>query len=153
MDSLPQSLSFLLNYTTRNMRRYAGEVLSREHAGVTIDQWGVLKILDESGGALTNAELAGRMLKDRPTVTRIVDILVRERLVTRVPDKLDRRRLRLHLTRAGRGKIAAMGPLVQRIRDDLGSGLAESDRQALIRALAGLNDTIDRLRGDLKSVE
>lgn len=146
IDSQPQSVSFLLNYTTRNIRRYVSEILARDDSGITIDQWGALKILHECHDSLSNGDLSRRMLKDQPTVTRIVDILVRENLVQRVSDTKDRRRLRIRLTAAGRHKITNIGPLVQNIRADLSSGMTDTDRQALLRILGKLNDTIDELR-------
>lgn len=146
MDTLQQSISFLLNYTTRNMRRYAADRLARENAGITVDQWGVLAILHENKRGLSNAELATRMLKDRPTVTRIVDILVREKLVERLADMKDRRRLRLRLTADGKKKIKAISPLVQQIRGELAGGMSAKDRTELIRILSKMNSTIDGLR-------
>lgn len=146
MDTLQQSISFLLNYTTRNMRRYAADRLVRENAGITVDQWGVLAILHENKRGLSNAELATRMLKDRPTVTRIVDILVREKLVERLADMKDRRRLRLRLTADGKKKIKAISPLVQQIRGELAGGMSAKDRTELIRILSKMNSTIDGLR-------
>ncbi len=146
MDSLDRSFSFWLNYTTRNMRRYASEVLARENAGITVDQWGVLKLLDEHGGQLNNGRLTELMLKDRPTVTRIVDILCREGMVTRAIDQDDRRRMQVALTTKGRKRIAKVGPIVQSIRDEMSRGITKKEHDELLSTLHRLNQRIDGLR-------
>jgi DNA-binding MarR family transcriptional regulator len=148
MDSLDKSIFFWLNYTTRNMRRYASEVLTHAGAGITVDQWGVLKLLDEHGGKMSNGRMTELMLKDRPTLTRIVDILCRERLVTRSTDQEDRRRLQVQLTSKGRKTITRVGPMVQAIRDEMSRGLSKKDLEVIRRKLVRINRRIDTLRGE-----
>ncbi len=146
MESLDKSISFALNYTTRNMRRYATEAMNREKAGITVDQWGVLKLLHEHGGMLNNSQLTERMLKDRPTLTRIVDLLCKKGLVRRTTDKDDRRRMQIRLTAKGNNSIAKVSPLVDRLRKELGKGLTKKEHDELHRILKRLNEKIETLR-------
>lgn len=141
-----QIFSFMLDYTTRNMRRYAAETFAAEGLGITVDQWGVLLLLAESDGALSNTQLAERMVKDKPTMTRMVDVLVRKSLVVRRADKQDRRQQQISLTAKGKTTARKAEPIVDRIRKEVGSALTKAQRESLIECLERLNARIERLR-------
>ena len=104
MGKIDESYGFQMNYTVRNMRRYSTEVFKKEGLDITIDQWGVLQILDENGGNLNHTQLSNLMLKDKPTLTRIVDLLCKKGLTERIPSEDDRRVLNIHLTKPGKKK-------------------------------------------------
>ena len=75
-------------------------------AGITEQQWRVLRVLDEFGPleASKLAELACLLL---PSQSRIVQTLVDKGLVTRVSARDDRRKQIVAITAAGRQTIAA----------------------------------------------
>lgn len=146
MPKADQVFSFMLDYTTRNMRRYAAEVFAEERLGITVDQWGVLLLLTESDGGMSNTQLAESMVKDKPTMTRMVDVLVRKSLVVRRADKDDRRQQRISLTARGRATAKKAEPIVARVRKDVGSALTAAQRETLIDCLDRLNARIERLR-------
>ena len=92
-------------------------------------------------GPLSLAELAAEEQVRAPTMTRIVDALVREGLVTRDQDARDRRMVRIAATDEGRRLLdEGRRRRVQAITDRL-SRLAESERRALERGV----DLIERL--------
>ena len=71
-----------------------------EELGLTMSQLRVLYMLQAGPG--TPAGAVAAQLKVRPsTATGIVDRLVRDGLVERTRDDLDRRRVRIHLTERG----------------------------------------------------
>jgi DNA-binding MarR family transcriptional regulator len=69
--------------------------------GVTPARLSALSVL-VYGNARTVGELARRQGVSLPTVSRMVDALVREGLVTRMPASTDRRLVTLQVTRRGR---------------------------------------------------
>jgi homoprotocatechuate degradation regulator HpaR len=69
-------------------------------AGVTEQQWRVLRVLDEAG-PLALAEIGRRAALQSPSVTRIVQGLEERGLVGRLRDTADRRRQTISLTEAG----------------------------------------------------
>lgn len=144
MEPLNQSFSSIIEFTSRNMKRYAtGEL---QGVGLTVDQWGVLKLLDELGGSPLFAELSDRLLRDKPTLTRIVDILVREGWVARDTDPADRRRLRIRLTGAGRKKVSEAGAIVSRLRDEVIAGVSQREQEQLRGILGRINQNIETAR-------
>ena len=149
MTKQDKIFSFMLEYTTRNMRRYAADVFAEQQLGITLDQWGVLMLLSDSKPGLNNSELAERMAKDPPTVSRIVDVLVREESVVRERDLRDRRLQRIKLTAKGRAIAKRAEPVVEKLRKQVGSGLTAAQRRSLIECLEKLNGRIEELRGSL----
>ena len=146
MEKLDEVYSSLINFTNRNIRRYSTEQLKLAPIKLTVDQWGVLKLLDEHEGEMTISELSNRMLKDKPTLTRIVDILVRDGLVTRTGDVVDRRRMVIRLTKSGRKKVSRASILVQALRQDVSRGVTKREKADLRRILAKINANIETAR-------
>lgn len=144
MEQLDQSFSSIIEYTSRNMRRYATGRLQR--IGLTVDQWGVLKLLEEMGGAAAFGDLSARLLRDKPTLTRIVDILVRERWVVRDEDPEDRRRIRVRLTGDGVKTVEKAAILVSQLRGEVIEGVTSREQEALRSILAKINQNIEAAR-------
>jgi DNA-binding MarR family transcriptional regulator len=90
------------------------------------------------GGPQAMGELARRERVAVPTMTRIVDALVRDGLVTRVADEGDRRSVRIEATRIGRLLMErGRARRIQRLADEL-SALGEADLEALERGVEAL---------------
>jgi len=84
-------------------------------------------------------ELAARCACVRSNITQLVDRLEADRLVRRVDDAADRRRLRAAITPLGRERQAAGAKKVDEVRRKLGKALAAIDHAALKRALSDLD--------------
>ena len=57
---------------------------------ITIEQWSVLYHLWKQDG-LSQQELCNRTFRDKPSITRLLDNLEKQKLVKRIPSKDDRR--------------------------------------------------------------
>lgn len=85
--------------------------LSRDLVGVVesclephdlgLDHWLALDALAAADGGTTMAELQGRIRTAAPTLTRVVDKLVTRAAVYREVDAIDRRKVRVHLSKRG----------------------------------------------------
>jgi homoprotocatechuate degradation regulator HpaR len=73
-------------------------------AGVTEQQWRVLRVLDETGQT-DASEIAKRACLLMPSLTRIIQTLCENGYVTRTRDTKDRRRQILNITKAGQTLI------------------------------------------------
>lgn len=80
--------------------------------GFTVDQWRVLRSLADDAGQTMGA-LAASLRIPAPSLTRLVDGLVDRSLVYRRQATEDRRRLTVHLARAGRARLATLDALVE----------------------------------------
>jgi DNA-binding MarR family transcriptional regulator len=128
------SYSYLLDRTARRVKQYAQQRFSAGDFNVTVDQWLILKNLDNDR-YLKQTELAELTGKDTPTLTRIVDLLCKKGLTERVIHKTDRRSFTVHLTKTGKGLLSELSPRVDDIRMQAWEGLSEADYEDLKRIL------------------
>ena len=105
--------------------------------GVTPARLSALSVL-VYGGAVTVGELARRQGVSLPTVSRMVDALVRDGLVVRATDPGDRRAVRLEVTRRGREAMErGRARRIERLAADL-APLTPGELTALEEAVAAL---------------
>lgn len=132
------SLASRLNSTAIHLLRR----IARDDAadGVTGARLSALSVL-VYGGPMPLGALARRERVSPPTMTRIVDALVRDRLVTRDEDPTDRRAVRLAATAAGRELMdRGRARRVRNLAADLET-LPETELETLERAV----DVLERL--------
>ncbi|RAW01192.1 MarR family winged helix-turn-helix transcriptional regulator [Pseudochryseolinea flava] len=125
-ESRYSSYSFLLDRTARRVKQYAQQQFTAQGFNITVDQWIVLKHLDEYGEMKQNA-LAELLFKDNPTLTRIIDLLCDKKLTVRNVHPEDRRSFNVSLTKEGAKKVQQLTPKVQAIRLKAWEGLTERD--------------------------
>lgn len=114
------------------------EDLCRRH-GVTHDQYNVLRILRGAGAAgHPRFEIANRLVRRAPDVTRLLDRLERQGLVARGWASDNRRLSIATITAAGRELLAAIDPELYALEQELTDGVPERELKALSR-------TCDRL--------
>ncbi|HMR19259.1 MAG TPA: MarR family transcriptional regulator [Sphingobacterium sp.] len=133
--------SFLLDKTARRVKQYAQAAFTQHNFDVTVDQWTVLKNLHENP-ELTNKEIAELCGKDQPTLTRIIDLLIKKTLVERIPHNTDRRALKLQLTKNGEQKIKEIAPKVAHFRMQAWQNLTEEDFGHFTRILNKIHDNL-----------
>lgn len=142
-DEIYSNYSFLLERTGKKIRQFARQKFREYGFVVTIDQWAVLKALQEEA-PLSQVDLAERCHKDTPTVTRILDLLAQKELVGRHADPQDRRRLQVTLTTAGKTLVREMLPQVQEIRMHAWQNLDDGDFKHFVRILNTIYTNLDQ---------
>jgi long-chain acyl-CoA synthetase len=117
--------------------------------GLSLPQYRLLAFLSQ--GAWAASVLADRLDVSRPSVTSLVDGLVKRGLVERRPDLVDRRRVDHILTEAGRAALAtadaAADAALGRVFADLPADVARDARVALGRLHEAMDARLkERLR-------
>jgi len=131
--------------TADDSRRYIAKVL--EPAGVTLQQYNVLRILRGAGAeGLPTLTVGERMIERTPGVTRLIDRMVRKGWVTRSRCTEDRRRVWCRITPPGLDLLAGLERPVQNVDDTFRDVLDEHELVSLIGYL-------DRLRAHLNADE
>jgi len=126
----------LLNlWRTYEVLARAGEELFKTH-GITGTQYNVLRILRGAGpGGATCGQIAERMVKADPDITRLLDRMEQRGLITRGRDTNDRRVVLTRISPAGAKLLAALDkPAADLVRKQLG-GLGRRKLQELITML------------------
>lgn len=134
--------SFLLDRTARRVKQYAQTSFSEQSFDITIDQWSILKVLYNED-PMTHKELAEKTGKDQPTLTRIVDIIIKKELVERVGHPEDRRCLLVQLTPKGKKKVKELSPEIAQIRMKAWENLSEEDFKNFTRILNTIYDNLN----------
>ena len=120
------SYSQLLDQTSRRVKQYAQNQFKAQKFGLTVDQWIILKKMNESQG-LSQTELGELIGKDAPTLTRIIDLLVQKGFADRQSNDKDRRKFHLYLTTAGAEIVQALSPKIELIRQKAWQNLDHED--------------------------
>jgi homoprotocatechuate degradation regulator HpaR len=107
-------------------------------AGLTEQQWRVLRVLDERG-PLAPTDICAEACLQAPSLSRIVQGLVERGMVARLQDAQDRRRQRLSLQPAGRAVILANLAASRRIARDVEARLGPERHGQLLDLLQALN--------------
>lgn len=111
---------------------------------VTPEQWVVLYRLFEAQG-LTQCGLGERTVKDKTTITRILDRLQAKKLLVRRRDSRDRRSQRIFLTPAGEALVRALVPLVRGYAADVFADVASEDSERIRSVLEGIEARLDAI--------
>lgn len=117
MNDLPleEVIYYQIDRTTRAMRRYSLNQIRKAGFSLTIDQWLVIKSIEEKNH-LTQNQLADNIFKDGASVSRIIDSLVKKGMITRTPSDKDRRISLLSLTKEGRFQLERIKLIMSDIR-------------------------------------
>ncbi|MCB0587064.1 MAG: MarR family transcriptional regulator [Phaeodactylibacter sp.] len=131
---LEQLPVFFMEQIVRRYRQMATQELKRHQAGVSVDQWVVLKQISENNGS-SQVEIGSSTVKDAPTTTRIIDQLVNKNLVSKQLDPEDRRRYMVFVTEKGRQLIERLIPVVQEYRQVPVQGFSAAEHKQLVGLL------------------
>ncbi|WP_421846869.1 MarR family winged helix-turn-helix transcriptional regulator [Novosphingobium sp.] len=116
---------------------------SLRKVGLPPPAWYDVLLAIERRGAQRPRDLQVALGTEQYALSRLVDRMVKARLLTREPCADDARGHLLHLTIEGRAMRAAMWPVyAEAIETVLGARVAEEDRAALARLLAPLAEPI-----------
>lgn len=138
---LEGAVFFWLHQAHHAMRR---EILKRfQEAGhpLSPEQWTLLMSLWLKDRR-SQSELARVTGRDRPSVTRLVDALERQGLVTREPSPSDRRSYRVKLTARGRSLHSLLLPVVDEVMGRAVAGLKNEEKRALRAALRRIRENL-----------
>ena len=128
---------FLIERTGKKLKQSLQRVFNDINAGITVDQWVILYELHEHG-SLSQNQIGENTYKDAPTVTRIIDLLAKKKLVKRNMSDSDRRKYFIELTKKGNTTIDALLPYVIDFRKRGWRALKKAD----LVTLKGLLDKV-----------
>ncbi|MFY7827051.1 MAG: MarR family winged helix-turn-helix transcriptional regulator [Flectobacillus sp.] len=127
----------------KKIRQSLQKKLDDAQLDITVDQWVLLDhIFRNQKNGISQNELAEMTVKDAPTVTRIIDLLVKKGLAERAMAENDRRRFNITLTDDGIKKFHDAFPIVAEVRRKGWGDLSESDYQTFVRILDSIYNNI-----------
>lgn len=130
---------FKIDTTIKKIRNSLQRKLDEAGLDLTVDQWVLIDHVQRNPG-ISQTQLAEMTVKDTPTVTRMLDLLIKKSLSERRPDPSDRRKFSIHLTPAGEVVFGQALPIVIEMRRRAWGEMSEADYQKFTQTL----DTIHR---------
>ncbi|PIU52365.1 MAG: MarR family transcriptional regulator [Deltaproteobacteria bacterium CG07_land_8_20_14_0_80_60_11] len=137
--SIEKSIGFIIYRSALKMKSTLQRILKDRGFDITPEQWGILRVLREEEG-ISQKEIGDRLFKDKPNVTRMLDVLERKGLIFRQPT--DRRRYSIFLTKEGKKLQEELLPIVLQVQETATNSLTKSD-------LATLQNLLNIIYGNL----
>lgn len=132
---------YLLEKTNKLVRRKAEQSLQSNGFDLTIDQWLTLKkIYDVT--EISQVDLAHSLFKDKASITRILEILLRKKIIQKI-NGIDKRVQ--FVTLAPKGKVVFENSLKQitDVRKSAIAGLSNSELSLFQHVLEKINLNLD----------
>jgi DNA-binding MarR family transcriptional regulator len=136
-DYLPYQLFRIVNRLTLNLKN------DLRPAKMTLSRWRALSVLTASDGR-SMGELAAYMVIEQPALSRIIDQMERDGLVTRRLASRDNRVVQVYLTDAGRQMFRQIRPLELRHYEQTIEGFKPAELEDLNKLLSRLWDNLDQ---------
>ncbi len=132
-DSVEQEATLAVLRTSDLLENRFARLL-REY-DLTQSQYNVLRILRGEGKPLPCLEVAQRMIQVAPAITRVVDQLLAQDLITKTQSTNDRRVFEIELTPAARRLLKAVDQPILDLHATLLSNVSQTDLKTLIKIL------------------
>lgn len=118
---------FILESTAKKIKLELQRKFNEIGVDITVDQWVVLLELHQHNNTQNQVDLCEHCAKDAPTITRIIELLVKKELITREECKEDRRKFNISLSKKGKALIQKLLPVVVEFRKKGWHNLTEKD--------------------------
>lgn len=139
--SVESVILFQIDKTSKISKLYSQREFDRLGMGVTVEQWILLKIIEENDG-LTQKELANKSLRDPASITRTLDLLNKKGLVERRPVEDNRRQYSVCLKKEGKGFIEKYMPIVGQHRAKSIDGITAQELETLAQLLQKIQENM-----------
>lgn len=133
---------FQIDKTSKISKLYSQREFDRLGMGITVEQWILLKIVEENNG-LTQKELADKSLRDPASITRTLDLLTKKGFIERKPVEDNRRQYSICLTKKGESFIDNYLPIIKSHRAKSIDGISKDE-------LTTLNHLLGKIQQNMK---
>ena len=138
-------MGMLINSAQRSMTKRFVQNATKSGLDISLDQWMILGPIWQFE-SISQKEIGEICLKDKTSITRIIDTLEQKNLVVRVEDQLDHRIKRVVLTNAGKQLFFDALPIMERTREEVRANISDNDiytfKSVLSKILKNLTDEL-----------
>jgi DNA-binding MarR family transcriptional regulator len=132
---------FILESTAKKIKLELQRKFNETGVDITVDQWVILLELHQQG-TMNQVALCESCSKDAPTITRIVELLVKKDLITRESCSEDRRKFNISLSKKGKILVLKLLPVVIEFRKQGWNNLNEKDIQHIERITKKIKENL-----------
>ena len=124
------SIIYLIERTLRQTRMLLQRAFDEGHLSISVDQWIVLNQISIKS-AQNQRSIAEMTAKDPASITRILELLEKQKLVKRIADKQDMRSSLVEITPAGKKVLSSCGKKVESFRKVAKKGITQNELNCL----------------------
>lgn len=137
--SLKKMMGFYVNRTAYLMSEGIAQRFAQQGFMISAQDFGILNLLWQGDG-LTHSLIAASMLRDKTTITRRIDGLVKKGFLRREVDPQNRRNIRVYLTPQGQSCKAKLIQILQDFHTEILAGIAPEDVLTTMQTLEKIID-------------
>jgi len=138
---LEEIILFQIDQTTKIAKQYSQKEFDRLRLGITVDQWVLLKIIDEAGD-LSQKDLAAKSSRDPASITRTLDILQNKELILRDSVYGNRRAYHVKLSPYGKEFVDENMKIVNMLRAKSIEGFSNKETNELLSMLIRIQENM-----------
>ncbi|MEM1257079.1 MAG: MarR family transcriptional regulator [Bacteroidota bacterium] len=114
---------YAIEKAIKSYRKFAQKNIRKVEGNITVDQ-ALLLILLKNSPELSQGEIAKILFKDYASITRMIELMVKKKYLTRNESQEDRRRKQLILSNAGEETLKKLFPIIESNRNQALRGLS-----------------------------
>lgn len=122
-------------------RKTLSQGFEEEGLFVSAEEWAILLIL-WSKGEQTPTALADVTFRDRTTITRLIDQMVKKQFVVREHDEKDRRRVLIKASDKGEALKDELVPIAKSMIATATSGISSQDIETTVKTLSQMTNNL-----------
>ena len=140
-QSLEDNILYQLGEITKILHKQVTAIFADRQFDVTVEQFGVLAVLWYQDG-INQKGIAQSLNRDKTTITRIIDTMLKRNLVVKVPDQIDGRSKLIFLTQKGKA-------LQQEMVESSGAVYIQAIKDILDDEVSACVEVLNRIKGNL----
>ncbi len=142
MNKSENTIFYSIEKTIKSYRRYAQNKLKQVDSKITIDQCLILNKINDSEN-ITQTDLAKLVFKDNASVSRIIDLMVKNGYLERNIDEENRRKYILEINKSTQLKLKKVNKVIQRNRAYALNGISEKELKQCEKTLNKIFDNLN----------
>lgn len=140
---LERAIGFYVNRTAYVMSEEVAKRFQQRGHKLSAQDFGILFRLWKQDG-LSQVQIASLMMRDKTTITRRLDTLVKKGLIERRADANDRRLFRIHLTKEGMLATEQLMVVVDEFQKKMLAEISDEHKEITINTLKKITESVTR---------
>ena len=129
--SLPsETVYHAIESSIKSYRKFAQQNISEVFPDITIDQGLVLLFLNKFPD-MSQTEIAELVFRDNASMTRMINLMVKNNYLKRSINEQDRRRFNIEITPKGKDVLKRLPPIIAQNRAQSLQGISEQEQEQL----------------------
>lgn len=142
-QSFEDNVIYLIGEITRLTHKRVSSIFLKHQFDVTVEQFGVLAVLWYQEG-INLQTLSERLNRDKTTITRIIQNMIKKNLLVKVPDQMDKRNKLVYLTEKGKKLQKIMIDSTGVVYTDTLKNVSASDVKIITKVLQKMKNNLNK---------